>query len=242
MKKERVDKLLLDQGKVSDLDEARRLVMAGKVRASRDHLVQKASETFSVETVLIVEQSQQYVSRGAYKLLGAIELHADDLTGLIAMDIGSSTGGFTDLMLQRGISKVYAIDSGRGQLHQKLRNDSRVISMEKTNARYLKRDQIQDHISIMTMDVSFISVKTLIPNLLPFLDKAARLFILIKPQFETEKRYLRKGVLIDADIRQQTVDHVVEFCKSLNLNVIDLIPSPIKGPKGNQEYLLVLSF
>ena len=239
--KKRVDILLSEKGICESREKAQRLILAGKVRIGSDHLVQKSSEKYPEETVFNIEPAIQYVSRGAYKLLPALDKYLPDLTGFIAADIGASTGGFTDLMLQRGAGKVYCVDSGRGQLHGKLRTNPKVLCHEKTNARHLPDDFFSEKLDIMTMDVSFISVTLLLAPLFSALKDGATAFILIKPQFEAEKSEVGKGgVVRDSQIHDKVIEKVVTFAEnSCNMSTLEVIPSPIKGPKGNQEFIAV---
>ena len=239
--KKRVDILLTEKGLCESREKAQRLILAGKVRIGSDHLIHKSSEKYPEETLFHIEESIQYVSRGAYKLLPALDKYLPDLTGLAAADIGASTGGFTDLMLQRGAEKVYCIDSGRGQLHGKLRANPKVLCFEKTNARHLPPDFFNEELDVMTMDVSFISVTLLLAPLAPHLKDGATAFILIKPQFEAEKSEVGKGgVVRDSQIHDKVIEKVVTFAENnCNMKLLEIIPSPIKGPKGNQEFIAV---
>ncbi len=238
---ERADVLIFKKGLCASREDGKKLIMAGKVRTGCDAVVMKPSENYPEDTEFTVEQPSPYVSRGAYKLLDALEKYMPDLDGMIGLDVGASTGGFTDLMLQKGASKVYAVDSGHGQLHDKLRNDPRVISMEKVNARYLDELAIPEKIDIMTMDVSFISVTKIIPATAKLLKSGAFAFILIKPQFELEKKDVGKGgVVRDESLRQKAVDNISSFaCNEMKWTLLEVVPSSIKGPKGNQEYMAV---
>ena len=241
MSKKRVDILLAETGLCESREKARKLILAGKVRIGADHLIRKPSEQYSDDTVFNLAESDGYVSRGAYKLLPALDRYLPDLSGMIAADIGASTGGFTDLMLRRGAEKVYCIDSGYGQLHGKLRNDLRVVCHEKMNARYLTSDIFDTALDLVTMDVSFISVTLLLKPLTPYLKNNGLAFILIKPQFEAERSEVGKGgVVRDYAIHEKVIEQVVTFADDeCRLKRLDVIPSPIKGPKGNQEYIAV---
>jgi 23S rRNA (cytidine1920-2'-O)/16S rRNA (cytidine1409-2'-O)-methyltransferase len=242
VKKNRIDALLVERDLCEGIDDAKKLIMAGKVRIGKDHLIQKASDKYPIDSDINVKQSNQYVSRGAYKLLPALDKYLPDLTGLISIDIGASTGGFTDLMLQRGVIKAYTVDSGRGQLHAKLRNDPRVECFEKTNARLLKDDFLDVKADVLVMDVSFISVTLLLIPTIAHLKKGSLAFILIKPQFEAKRSDVGQGgVVRDRDIHKKVIDKVVTFATNkVNLEKLDIIDSPITGPKGNQEYIAVL--
>ena len=240
-KKERADVLLVKLNLCESREKARKLILAGKVRIGNDHLVRKPSDTFAPDADLVVEEPMPYVSRGAYKLLPALDKYLPDLHGLVAIDIGASTGGFTDLMLQRGLAKAYCVDSGRGQLHAKLRNDPRVECHEKTNARHLNPDFLTKPADILVMDVSFISVKLLLIPTTALLKDEGWAFVLIKPQFEAEKSEVGSGGVVRSDeVRQRIIREVVEYAENhARLTSIEIITSPITGPKGNQEYLAV---
>jgi len=239
--KKRVDILLTERGLCESREKAQRLILAGKVRIGSDRMIMKSSEKYPEDTEFNIAKSVQYVSRGAYKLLPALDKYLPDLTGLVAADIGASTGGFTDLMLQRGVEKVYCIDSGRGQLHGKLRDNPKVLCHEKTNARYLPEDFFNEELDVMTMDVSFISVTLLLGALCQFLKEGAVAFILIKPQFEAERADVGKGgVVRDTQIHDKVIDKVVLYAETeCSMKTMEIIPSPIKGPKGNQEFIAV---
>lgn len=240
-KKGRADILLERAGFCNCREEAAKLILSGKVRIGNDHLVRKTSELYPDDTEFTVSEDNQYVSRGAYKLLPAIDKYLPDMSGLVALDVGASTGGFTDLMLQRNARRVYAVDSGRGQLHLKLRRDERVVVHEQTNARLLKENFLPEKADVLTMDLSFISVTAVLPAVNAFLKKGARAFILIKPQFEAPKNKVEKGgVVREQNVIDECIGKVCNFCeKELSWIKNDIIASPIKGPKGNQEYIAV---
>jgi len=240
-KKERADVLLVQVGLCESYEKARTLILAGKVRIGSDHVVGNPSDKCFPDSDFIIKDPVPYVSRGAYKLLPALEKYLPDLTGLTAVDIGASTGGFTDLMLQRGLKKAYTIDSGRGQLHSKLRDDPRVECHEKTNARYLTENFIPLKADVLVMDVSFISVTLLLVPTVALLKNDGLAFILIKPQFEAEKSEVGYGgVVRDLEVHEKVIKKVVDFAwKNANLANLEIIKSPITGPKGNQEYIAV---
>jgi len=240
-KKIRADLLLLRQFPEKTLTEARKLILAGLVRAGENYLIKKSSELISSDTILMIDESNQYVSRGALKLKVALDKYLPDLTGKTAADIGASTGGFTNLMLQYGASKVHAIDVGYGQLHYKLRQDKRVVLMERFNAREIKETSLPEKVDLVTMDISFISVLKVLKGVNTILKKNGWVFILVKPQFEAERHEVEQGgVVRDIQIREKCVNRVKDFVeKELSWTIIDTIPSPILGPKGNQEFVLV---
>lgn len=239
--KQRIDLKLVEQGLATSREQAQRLIEKGGVKCNGVE-VKKASQKVDCESILSCDIIEPYVSRGAYKLLEALESSKLDLSHKIAIDIGASTGGFTDLLLQKGIQKVYAIDCGSEQLHEKLRHDSRVISMEKVNARYLDKQMFKnDSISIAVMDVSFISVTLIFDSLKKILDLNSTLFILVKPQFEAGKEHLgKKGVVKSENVQLSCVQKVIEIAqKTYGFTHIETFTSPIKGPEGNQEYMVI---
>jgi 23S rRNA (cytidine1920-2'-O)/16S rRNA (cytidine1409-2'-O)-methyltransferase len=239
-KKIRADHLLISKNCFEDIDEARKYILSGKVRIGNDRVINNPSEMLSENIDFNIVDSSPYVSRGAHKLLPALDKYLPDLTGKVGLDVGSSTGGFTDLMLQRGALKVYAVDSGTGQLHYKLRQDPRVISMERTNAKYFNEHSLPEKVNVMTMDVSFISVTKILPALTNLFFENSFGFILIKPQFELPKELVGQGGVVRSEkSRLQSIDKVKRFInENLTWSIIDILPSPIKGPKGNQEYIL----
>jgi 23S rRNA (cytidine1920-2'-O)/16S rRNA (cytidine1409-2'-O)-methyltransferase len=210
--------------------------MAGQVRAD-GQLVDKPSTMLPGDIRLEVVQRPKYVSRGGEKLEAAIEGFGINVEGKICADVGASTGGFTDCLLQNGAAKVYAIDVGKGQLDWKLRQDARVVVMEETNARYV--ESLPEKMELVTIDASFISLKTLLPVVKGWLDSMGELIALIKPQFEAGKVDVGKGkgVIRDIQIHRRVLEEVLGFVESQGLGVKDLIKSPILGPKGNVEFL-----
>lgn len=241
VKKIRADLLVLEQFPDKTLAESKKLILAGLVRSSEDYVVKNPSEMFFSDTNLTIDESYQYVSRGALKLRDALGKWLPDLTGKIVADIGASTGGFTDLMLQCGSSRVYAIDTGYGQLHYKLRQDKRVISIERFNAREMVETSLPEKVDVITMDLSFISVLKVLKSVNIILKKNGWAFVLVKPQFEAGRHEVGQGgVVRDQKIREKCVIKVKEFVEDeLSWTLVDTIPSPILGLKGNQEFILV---
>ena len=239
VKKIRADQLAVEKQLCADLATARKHILAGNLRIGSDQVIRNASEMIKEDCDLVLNLPCPYVSRGAYKLIPALDAHLQDLRGLTALDVGASTGGFTDLILQRGARKVYTVDVGRGQLHQKLRLDPRVVCNEQVNARALEPDFLPESVDIITMDVSFISVTKVLPSVNQFLKEGGSAFILIKPQFEAEQHEIMQGgVVVEEEIRLKYVEKIKEFARlELGWKTLSVIPSPIKGPKGNQEYL-----
>lgn len=243
MLKRRADTLLVEKGLCESRSRAARLIMAGQVRIGSDHVVAKASEGVDPNADLIVLEPFPYVSRGATKLLAGLAAFPCFLEGRVALDIGASTGGFTDVLLQRGAKRVYAVDVGYGQLHAKLRNDPRVISLERFNARHLTAEQVAEAVDIIVADLSFISLTKVLPACAPLTGDGGRAYLLVKPQFEAKREEVGKGgVVRDPAVRQACVDQIVDFAASqLGWTHLGTVPSPIKGPKGNQEFITAFS-
>ncbi|MEN9359067.1 MAG: hypothetical protein RL095_602 [Verrucomicrobiota bacterium] len=239
-KKRRVDELLVERALAEDVEEARRLVMAGKVRTGPDTLVARASDLLPEDSPLQVELPCPYVSRGAFKILAALERLAPDLSGRVAIDLGASTGGFTDLLLQKGARRVFAVDVGSGLLHWKLRGDARVTVLEGVNARRLDAAQVDEPCQVLTCDVAFISATAVLPAAAPFLAPGALAFVLVKPQFEVSRDKVGDGVIRDPAIREEAILGVLGFChEQLGWELVERSPSPLKGPKGNVEEVAV---
>lgn len=240
-KKLRADQLLATGGYAESREKAKRLIMAGRVHymdKGQKIPVSKPGQQFDPDTEFVVPEDDRFVSRGAYKILTAIEEFSINFQGKVALDAGASTGGFTDCMLQHGAIRVYAADVGYGQLHEKLRQDERVINMERTNVRHAQPDLIPEPIDVIVADVSFISLTKILPACMQFLKPGGELVVLIKPQFELGPGQTDKGVVRDESLRQQAVDMVTNFCHDeLGLEIKGVVPSKILGPKGNQEYM-----
>ena len=241
MAKERLDVLLVNRGLADSREKAKAIIMSGSVYVDGQK-EDKAGQTFPEEANIEVRGSTlKYVSRGGLKLEKAMECFDVSLSGKICMDVGSSTGGFTDCMLQNGAVKVYAVDVGHGQLDWKLRNDPRVICMEKTNIRYVKPDDIEDRIQFSSIDVSFISLTKVLGPVKELLTDDGEIVCLIKPQFEAGREKVGKhGVVRDASVHKEVIDMVMNYAVSINFEVMNLEFSPVKGPEGNIEYLLHL--
>ena len=241
MAKERLDVLLVNRGLAASREKAKAIIMSGSVYVDGQK-EDKAGQTFPEEANIEVRGSTlKYVSRGGLKLEKAMECFDVSLSGKICMDVGSSTGGFTDCMLQNGAVKVYAVDVGHGQLDWKLRNDPRVICMEKTNIRYVKPDYIEDRIQFSSIDVSFISLTKVLGPVKELLTDDGEIVCLIKPQFEAGREKVGKhGVVREASVHKEVIDMVMNYAVSINFEVMNLEFSPVKGPEGNIEYLLHL--
>ena len=240
--KERLDIILVNEGLAASREKAKTVIMAGEVYVNGQK-EDKAGSCFDPEKVTIEVRSRQlkYVSRGGLKLEKAVECFDMDLTGRICMDIGASTGGFTDCMLQNGASKVYSVDVGHGQLDWKLRNDERVVCMEKTNFRYITPEDIADPIEFASCDVSFISLTKILLPARRLLTDEGRMVCLIKPQFEAGRDKVgKKGVVREQSVHVEVVDKIVRFAAICGFEILTLDYSPIRGPEGNIEYLIYL--
>ena len=235
-KKLRLDQLLVGRGLLPSREQARRAILAGKVSVGT-RIAAKPSELLDGQAAISVKPTRKYVGRGALKLESALEHFDIDANGKIVLDIGASTGGFTDCMLQRGAEKVYAVDVGYGQLDWKLRNDARVIVLERANARFLTRDRVQELVDLCVIDVSFISLTLILPNAIALLKPEGVLLALIKPQFELQRSDVGKGGIVrDPRLHQKAQDKIVAFVNDLGHVVVGIAPAGIKGADGNQEF------
>ncbi len=241
MKKERLDVLLVERGLAESRERAKRSIMAGIVYVNGER-EDKAGSSFPAEAVIELRGSTlRYVSRGGLKLEKAIETFHVNPSGKTCIDIGASTGGFTDCMLQNGAEKVFAIDVGHGQLAWKLRNDPRVVSMEKTNIRHVMPEQIGTRAGLISIDVSFISLRLVLPVAKTLLAPDGELLCLIKPQFEAGREQVgKKGVVRDRDVHREVIVRTLTAAAELGFRLLGLSYSPIKGPEGNIEYLALL--
>ncbi|MCI0554763.1 MAG: TlyA family RNA methyltransferase [Anaerolineae bacterium] len=254
MPKVRLDVLLVERGLAESRAKAQAMIMAGQVRVA-DQVTLKPATAISADSILTVDSGPRFVSRGGEKLDAALEAFGIDITGLVCADVGASTGGFTDCLLQRGAAKVYAIDVGKGILHWKLRNDPRVVVMEETNARFV--ESLPEQVSLVTVDASFISLKILLPVVKRWISPSllhpspagrgdggeGGIISLIKPQFEAGKKDVSRGdgVIRDPEIHRQVLLDVLGFAQREGFRVRGLIKSPLLGPKGNAEFLAWLS-
>lgn len=240
-KKERLDVLLVKRGLAESREKAKAIIMTGNVFV-KEQREDKAGSTFDEDVVIEVKGApMKYVSRGGYKLEKAMELWQVPLEDKVCMDVGSSTGGFTDCMLQNGAHKVYAIDVGTNQLAWKLRQDERVVSMEKTNIRYVTHENVPDEIGFSSIDVAFISLTKVLVPVRNLLESHGQVVCLIKPQFEAGKDKVgKKGVVRDKKVHLEVVRNIITYAVSIGFDVLGLSFSPIKGPEGNIEYLLYI--
>jgi 23S rRNA (cytidine1920-2'-O)/16S rRNA (cytidine1409-2'-O)-methyltransferase len=238
MAKIRLDQLLVERNMAESREQAQRLIRAGLVTVA-EQLATKPGHQFKDDAAVFLKEKEKYVSRGGLKIEGAHNQFGFDLQDTICLDIGSSTGGFTDFMLQHGAAKVYAVDCGTNQLHYKLRQDPRVVVMENTNARYITPEDIPDPADFCSIDTSFISLTKILPPLKNLIKPGGHIISLIKPQFEAGKNQVgRGGVVRDPAIHEEVIEKVRKFgTEELGFQWLELCTSPIKGPAGNIEFL-----
>lgn len=238
--KNRLDQWLVTQGQAPSREVAARMILAGEVKVN-GVTVDKPAKAVSVDArIEIVQQASRFVSRGGEKLAAALDAGSIDPRAAVCLDVGCSTGGFTDCLLQHGAARVYAVDVGYGQFDWKLRQDPRVVLIERTNIRYLKRSAIPESIGLTVIDVSFISLTKVLPPVLQFSKPGARVIALIKPQFEVGKGQVgRGGVVRDEAQRHEVLQRILRFAEELGLRVVKSMDSPLKGKKGNQEQLAI---
>lgn len=233
----RADRLLVERGLFDSRAKAQAAIAAGLVSAN-GVTVRKASEEIAADAAIEATPAHPYVSRGGLKLKAALDHFGIDPKAKVCLDIGASTGGFTQVLLERGAARVYAVDVGRGQLHESLRVKPAVASLEATDIRNVAPDQFDPPPDLVTIDVSFISLKQVLPAALTLVKPPAQLVALIKPQFEAGREAIKKGIVRDAAVHQAVCDDIAAFVTSLGWRVIGVIPSPISGGDGNLEFLL----
>ncbi len=239
--KKRLDIVLFERGFAESREKAKALIMSGIVYVNDQKEIKAGRDIKPDDTVEVRGSTLKYVSRGGLKLERAMESFPITLTDCACMDIGASTGGFTDCMLQNGAKKVYSIDVGYGQLAWKLRSDERVVNMERTNFRYVTHEQVPEEIDFASVDVSFISLKLILPVMYQLLKNGGEAVCLIKPQFEAGRENVgKKGVVRDPQVHENVIRTVAEYAVSEKFNVLGLDHSPVKGPEGNIEYLMYL--
>ena len=236
--RERLDRALVARGLAKSRDEAARLILAGAVRVAGARVDKQATLVPMDADIKVIASSPAYVSRAGGKLAAALDQFSPDVRGLTAMDVGVSTGGFTDCLLQRGVRRVYAVDVGYGQLDWRLRQDSRVVVIERTNIRHLDPSRIHDSMDLIVIDVSFISLTLVIPCVMRYLTAGGMIIALVKPQFEVGKGQVgRGGIVRDDALRHKATEKVVACAGELGLDLVGLLDSPIHGQKGNRELL-----
>ncbi len=238
MKKIRLDQLVFERGLTDSREKAKTTVMSGLVFVNGQRADKPGTPVAPDARIEVRGEALPFVSRGGYKLDKALKVFPVDPAGKICIDCGASTGGFTDVLLQHGAAKVYAVDVGYGQLAWKLRSDDRVVNLERTNLRYVTHEQIPEEPDLAVMDVSFISIRLILPALKLLLKEGADLICLIKPQFEAGREEVgKKGVVRDEAVHREVVQGILDFAPGIGLSVRGLDYSPIKGPEGNIEYL-----
>jgi 23S rRNA (cytidine1920-2'-O)/16S rRNA (cytidine1409-2'-O)-methyltransferase len=240
-KKHRLDLIVVEKGMAKSRQRAQAIIMAGKVLVNERPVNKPGFFVSSEDRIELKGTDIPYVSRGGLKLEAALDELSLDVAGSICIDVGASTGGFTDCLLQHGVERVYAVDVGYGQLAWKLRQDPRVTVIERTNVRYMTADAIPAPVDLVTIDVSFISLKIVVPAIIKFLKSDASILALIKPQFEVGKKQVGKGgVVKQPELHQQVIKDLSEFFETIKLAPHSVYPSPLLGPKGNREFFIVL--
>jgi 23S rRNA (cytidine1920-2'-O)/16S rRNA (cytidine1409-2'-O)-methyltransferase len=233
----------MEMGLAQSRQRAQALIMAGKVLVDDHPIYKPGTPVSNSQHIVLREEDIPYVSRGGLKLAGALQTLNIDVKGLVCLDVGASTGGFTDCLLQRGAQRVFAVDVGYGQLSWKLRQDARVHVIERTNIRNLSSEALPCPVDLTTIDVSFISLKIVVPAVIKFLKKEARVLALIKPQFEVGKGMVGKGgVVRDPLLHETVVEDLSSFFKKTGFRIESVIPSRLRGPKGNREFFISLKF
>src|ERR1700720_1209923 len=236
-KRIRIDNLLVERGLFESRERAQRSIMAGEVKIGEETAA-KPSQLVDLDADVTVAEPQRYVGRGGQKLEGALDHFRVDVADKVALDIGASTGGFTDCLLQRGAKRVYAVDVGRGQLDAKLRGDTRVVVVEGLNARRISVEHVPESVDLAVMDLSFISLRLVMPGVRKLLAPGARLIVLVKPQFEAGRGEVpRGGVVRSAKIQERVVEEIARFGEQISLEVVGELASPILGARGNREFL-----
>jgi 23S rRNA (cytidine1920-2'-O)/16S rRNA (cytidine1409-2'-O)-methyltransferase len=233
----RADRLVVARGLFESRARAQEAIAAGLVTAD-GVVVRKASETISVDAALIAEPAHRWASRGGLKIVEALAHFGFDPAGRVCLDVGASTGGFTDVLVTRGARRVYAVDVGHGQLHERLRAQPQVHCLESTDIRDLNRAALADPPDLLAIDVSFVSLQKVLPAAIALVRKPAQLVALIKPQFEVGRRHLKKGIVRDEAVRREACDALVDAVAKLDWRVLGVIPSPVLGGDGNREFLL----
>ena len=238
MKKVRLDQLIFDKGYTDSRERAKTTIMSGLVFVNGQRADKPGMPVSEEAQIEVRGNALPFVSRGGYKLDKALKVFPVDPAGMICIDCGASTGGFTDVLLQHGAKKVYAVDVGYGQLAWKLRSDERVVNLERTNLRYVTEEQIPEKLDLAVMDVSFISIRLVLPAVKALLKENADIICLIKPQFEAGREEVgKKGVVRDEKVHENVVRGILDFAPEIGLTVMGLDFSPIKGPEGNIEYI-----
>jgi len=235
----RLDHLLVARGLADSRERAQALILSGLVEVEGRNAVKAGERIDSSARLVLLGPDHPFVGRGGVKLAGALERFGIEPDGRVALDVGASTGGFTDCLLQRGARRVYALDVGTGQLHDRLRRDPRVTALESINARHLQPTHLPESVSLITVDVSFISLRLIIPALVPLMTADADLVVLVKPQFEVGRREVGKGGIVrDPRLHRRVINEILSFGASVGLTAMNLCASPLPGTEGNREYFL----
>ena len=240
MKRIRLDQLVVERGLAPSRERARALILANQVTVDGEPVTKAGTGVDPERTIALVTPDHPYVGRGGLKLAHALDTFRIDVTGRTALDIGASTGGFTDVLLQRGAARVVALDVGHGQLDWSLRTDPRVVVIEHFNARHLTPSAVPGPMDLVTIDVSFISLRQILPTVPPLLAPAADVIALVKPQFEAGRGEVRKGIIHDEAVHARVLQEITAAAREVGLTPLASIPSPITGAKGNVEFLLHL--
>jgi 23S rRNA (cytidine1920-2'-O)/16S rRNA (cytidine1409-2'-O)-methyltransferase len=242
-RKKRLDLILVKMGLAQSRERAQSMIMSGKVMVN-SRIIDKAGALVLPEDDIVLRgKDHPYVSRGGLKLEKALQVLDVDIAGFVCLDVGASTGGFTDCLLQHGVGRVYAVDVGYGQLAWELRQDPRVVAIERKNIRHLAFETLSQLVDLVTIDVSFISLKKVVPEILKFMKKDARILALIKPQFEVGRRNIgKKGVVRDPALHAAVIEDLIDFFAKIQLIHEFVVASPILGPKGNREFFISLKF
>lgn len=239
MPRTRLDLLLVARGLAPTREKAQAMILSGGVSVDGRRVDKAGQAVEETASVAVAGPPHPYVSRGGVKLAAALDAFRLDPTGLVCLDVGASTGGFTDCLLQRGAARVYAVDVGYGQLDSKLRGDPRVVLRERVNARFLSSEHVPEPVAIAVVDVSFISTRLVLPAVVPLVARGGAIVVLVKPQFEAGRAEVGKGGIVRSDeVRGRVVSEIAEFGRGLGLDPIGSIPSPIRGAHGNEEFLL----
>jgi 23S rRNA (cytidine1920-2'-O)/16S rRNA (cytidine1409-2'-O)-methyltransferase len=237
MIRRRADLMLVERGLFASRARAQEAIAAGLVTADGAP-VRRASEMLAESATIHAQEPHPYVSRGGVKLAAALDAFRIDPNGCVCLDVGASTGGFTEVLLTRGAALVYAVDVGRGQLHPRIRGNRRVVSLENTDARALDRALVPEPIDLLVVDVSFISLRLVLPAAVALLAPAASLALLVKPQFEAGRAHVRKGIVRDEAVHRAVCAEIAGFVGALGFEILGVVPSPIEGGDGNREFLL----
>jgi 23S rRNA (cytidine1920-2'-O)/16S rRNA (cytidine1409-2'-O)-methyltransferase len=235
----RLDLLLVARGLAPSRERAQALILAGRVEVEGRRAAKAGERVDSDSRIVVLGPDHPYVGRGGVKLAGALDRFVVPVADRVALDVGASTGGFTDCLLQRGARRVYAVDVGFGQLHERLRRDPRVAILDRRNARHLSPESLPERVTLATVDVSFISLRLILPPLIPLLERPADLILLVKPQFEVSRREVGKGGIVrDPALHRRVLTEILSAGREQGLYPLDVCPSPLPGAEGNREFFL----